>query len=101
MNHTTPEEMLSVDSQTLADILSKASRGRFGLDKANEIQRTAKNSFSIMLASSSFSLIIRQYLEQLKQFEASVAIFDAEVARIMAGFDTKLETITGVGTTLM
>lgn len=99
-NYTTPEEMLSVDSQILADLLNKASRGRFGLNKANEIQRTAKNSFGIMLASSSFSLIIRQYLEQLKSLESSVAIFDAEIARIMAGFDTKLETITGVGTTL-
>ena len=99
-NFTTPEEMLSVDSQTLADLLRKASRGRFGLDKANQIQHAAKNSFGILLASSSFSLIIRQYLEQLKSFESSVAVFDAEISRLMAGFDTKLETITGVGTTL-
>ncbi|MBR3746844.1 MAG: IS110 family transposase, partial [Selenomonadaceae bacterium] len=99
-NYTTPEEMLSVDSQTLADLLSKASRGKFGLDKANQIQQTAKNSFSIMLASSSFSLIIRQYLEQLKSFESSITVFDAEIARLMDNFDTKLETITDVGKTL-
>ena len=99
-NYTTPEEMLSVDTQTLADLLSKASRCRFGLDKANQIQQTAKNSFGIMLASSSFSLIIRQYLEQLKSFELTIADFDAEIARIMQSFDTKLETITGIGTTL-
>ena len=37
-NYTTPEEMLAVDAQKLADLLSKVSRGRFGLDKANEIQ---------------------------------------------------------------
>ena len=73
-NYTSPEEMLSVDSQTLADLLSKASCGRFGLDKANQIQQTAKNSFGILLASSSFSLITRQYLEQLKSFESSVAV---------------------------
>lgn len=99
-NYTTPEEMLSVDAQKLADILRKASRGRFGLDKANQIQQTAKNSFGIMLASSSFALIIRQYLEQLKQFESSIAAFDSEIARLMDNFDTHLETITGVGTTL-
>ena len=62
-NYTTPEEMLSVDSQTLADFLNKVSHGRFGLDKAKQIQQTAKNSFGIVLASSSFFLIIRQYLE--------------------------------------
>ena len=99
-NYTTPEEMLSVDSQTLADLLSKASRGRFELDKANQIQSFAKNSFGILLASSSFSLIIRQYLEQLKSLESSIAAFDAEISRLMDNFDMKLETITGVGKTL-
>ena len=99
-NYTTPEEMLSVDAQTLADLLNKASRGRFGLDKANQIQQTAKNSFGIVLASSSFALIIRQYLEQLKSLESSIAAFDDEIARLMDDFDTKLETITGVGKTL-
>ena len=88
-NYTTPEEMLAVDSQTLADLLNKASRGRLGLAKANQIQQCAKNSFGIILASSSFSLIIRQYLEQLKQFESSIAAFNAEIARLMGNFDTK------------
>ena len=62
-NYTTPEEMLSVDAQKLANLLNKVSRGRLGLDKANQIQQSAKNSFGIILASSSFALIIRQYLE--------------------------------------
>ena len=99
-NYTTPEEMLSVDAQKLADLLNKVSRGRFGLDKANQIQQIAKNSFGIVLASSSFALIIRQYLEQLKSLESSIAAVDEEIARLMDNFDTKLETITGVGKTL-
>ena len=57
-NYTTPEEMLCVDAQTLADLLSKASRGRF-------------------------ALIIRQYLEQLKSLESPIAAFDAEISRLM------------------
>ena len=43
--------------------------------KAQQIQSCAKNSFGIVLASSSFSLIIRQYLEQLKSLESSIAAF--------------------------
>ena len=54
--YTTPEEMLSVSSQQLAEILEKASRGRLGAEKAVEIQDAAKNSFGIVMASSSFSL---------------------------------------------
>ena len=99
-NYTTPEEILAVGTQTLADLLNKTSHGRFGLDKANQIQQIAKNSFGIVFASSSFSLIIRHYLEQLKSLESSIATFDSEIARLMDNFDTHLETITGVGKTL-
>ena len=58
------------------------NRGRFGLEKANKIQQYAKNSFGIILASSSLSLIIKKYIEQLKSFESSIAIFDAEIAKM-------------------
>ena len=98
--YTTPEEMLSVSSQQLAEILENASRGRLGAEKAVEIQNAARNSFGIVMASSSFSLIIRQYIEQIRSLEASVDVFDAEIARLLSGFDTQLTTITGVGTTL-
>lgn len=99
-NYQTPEQMLSVDSATLAALLSKASRGRFGIDKANQIQEYAKNSFGILLASSSFSLIIKQYIEQIKNFEESIEIFDAEIEKIYDTFDCQLHTITGIGKTL-
>ena len=98
--YTTPEEMLSVSSQQLAEILEKASRGRLGAEKAVEIQNAAKNSFGIVMASCSFSLIIRQYIKQIRSLESSVDIFDTEIARLLSGFDTQLTTITGVGSTL-
>ena len=98
--YTTPEEMLSVSSQQLAEVLKKASRGRLGAEKAVEIQDAAKNSFGIVMVSSSFSLIIRQYIEQIRSLESSVDIFDTEIARLLSGFDTQLTTITGIGPTL-
>ena len=91
--YTTPEEMLSVSSQQLAEVLEKASRGRLGAEKAVEIQDAAKNSFGIVMASSSFSLIIRQYIEQIRSLESSVDIFNTEIARLLSGFDTQLTTI--------
>ena len=98
--YTTPEEMLSVSSQQLAEVLENASRGRLGVEKAEEIQNAARNSFGIVMASGSFSLIIRQYIEQIRSLEDSVAAFDAEIARLLSGFDTQLTTITGIGPTL-
>ena len=100
-NYTTPEQMLEVDSNTLAELLKKASRGRFGLDKALEIQDKARNSFGIVMESSSFALIIRQLIEQIKSLEDSIAAFDKEIERIFGNFDTQLTTITGIGTTLV
>ena len=47
----------------------------FGFDKANQIQQTAKNSFGIVLASSSFALIIRQYLELSLKLAATLKNF--------------------------
>lgn len=99
-NYSTHEQILSVDSQTLADLLQKASRGRFGLDKAYQIQEFAKNSFGIILVSSSISLISKQYIEQLKSFESCIEVFDAEIAKIYDTFDCKLHTITGIGKAL-
>ncbi|WP_284514057.1 IS110 family transposase [Hungatella effluvii] len=98
--YTTPEEMLSVDSGKLAELLEQASRGRLGEAKAQEIQAAARNSFGLVMASNSFALIIRQYIEQIRSLEASVDAFDAEIARLLAGFDTQLTTITGIGPTL-
>ena len=97
--YTPPEEMLSVSSQQLAEVLEKASRGRLGVEKAEEIQNAARNSFGIVMASGSFSLIIRQSIEQIRFLEVSVAVFDAEIAWLLSGFDTRLTTITGVGPT--
>ena len=98
--YTTPEEILAVDSSKLAEILEKASRGRFGQEKADEIQNYARNSFGLVAASSSFSLIIRQLIEQLRSLEKSLDAFDKEIARLLAGFDTQLTTIPGIGPTL-
>jgi hypothetical protein len=41
--------MLSVDTGTLTELLSEASKGRFGISKANEIQESASNTFGVNL----------------------------------------------------
>ena len=80
-NYSTPEQILSVDSQTLADLLQKASRGRFGIDKAYQIQEFAKNSFGIILASSSISLIIKQYIELLNLWNPPLIFLTLKLQR--------------------
>jgi len=98
--HSTPEEILALDTDKLCEIINQSSRGRFGLDKAKQIQQTAKTSFGIMIATESFSLLIKQYIEQIKFVEKQLLNIESEIERLLVGFDCQLATITGIGTTL-
>lgn len=46
----TPEEILAIPTDELSAILKKASRGRFGDAKVEEIRAAAKSSFGITIA---------------------------------------------------
>lgn len=98
--YTTPEELLAVDTDKLAETIYAASRGHHGLKKAQEVQDAARNSFGILLASDSIALLIRQYIEQIRFVEIQVTAIDTEIARLLASFDSQLTTITGIGSTL-
>lgn len=98
--YTSPDEILALNTDELAEILSRASRGRLGYEKAQQIQNAARNSFGILLSHDTFSMIIRQHIEQIKAAEKSVEAFDAEIEKLLARFDTQLTTITGIGPTL-
>lgn len=98
--HTSPDEILALDTNELAEILSKASRGRLGYEKAEQIQNAARNSFGILLSHDTFAMIIRQHIEQIKSFEKTVDAFDTEIKKLLSAFDTQLTTITGIGPTL-
>ena len=97
---TTPEEILALDTDKLCKLLNSASRGRFGMDKAEQIQQAAKTSFGIMLATDSLALLIRQYIEQIRFTEQQLTVIDTEIARLLEGFDCQLASITGISTTL-
>lgn len=98
--YTTPEELLTVDTDKLAQTIYAASHGHHGLVKAQQIQDAARSSFGILLASDSIALLIRQYIEQIRFVETQVDAIDAEIARLLALFDNQLTTITGIGPTL-
>lgn len=60
-----PEDILSVSTSYLAEILSKSSKGRFGMDKSKEIKKAASKSFGIKFAIKSFSFQIKQIINQI------------------------------------
>lgn len=55
LNSPLPEDLLHIDTQKMADLLNKVSKGRYGesrsLTKANQIQESALVSFGITVGS--------------------------------------------------
>jgi len=56
--------MLSISTRKLTNILNKASHGRFGREKAEELKAAAKNTFGIAFAKDAFSFQIKQLMQQ-------------------------------------
>jgi len=100
LSHTTPEDILALDTDALVEILSRCSRGRLGLDKATQIQSAAAHSFGVKFGKDAFSFQIRSLLAQIQLIEAQIEQLDAQVAEIYASFGSHLHTIPGIGPVL-
>lgn len=100
LSHTTPEDILALDTDALAEILTRCSRGRLGLAKAEQVKAAAQNSFGIKFGQEAFTFQIRSLLEQIRLLESQIDQLDAQVAEIYASFDTQLHTVPGVGPVL-
>lgn len=96
----TPEELLDIPTDELCALLNKASRGRFGTAKAEEIRAAAKNSFGITIATSAFALQLRQLLEMIDLLERQLNELDFEIEQHMNKLDTCITTCPGVGKVL-
>jgi transposase len=70
--YPTPEDMMSIDANTLSELLSEASRGRFGISKASEIQESASNTFGISFARDAFAFQIKQIIAQINFIEVQL-----------------------------
>lgn len=91
--YTTSEELLAVDTDKLAETIYTADRSHHGIEKAQEIQNAARNSFGILLASDSIALLIRQYIKQIRFVEKQIDRIDTEIARLLSAFYNQLTTI--------
>lgn len=100
-NAVTPEEILEFDLSELAQIMDKHSKGRFGLEKAHELQSKASNSFGITIALDAFTLQVKLLLAQIEFIEAQIKTLDESIKELFQEFPSCFITsIPGVGDTL-
>lgn len=95
--YPTPEDMLSVDTQTLTELLSKSSRGRFGALKAAEIKESAKNTFGISLARNAFAFQIKQIIAQIDFIEDQLDELEIEITTLLHQTNDVITSIIGIG----
>jgi transposase len=96
----TPEDFIQIPTSKLSKLLTKASKGRFHEDKANEIKAIAKGSFGVNFAKDAFSLQIKQLIEQVKFLEKQVSDMEKHIAELLERTSPVITTITGIGPTL-
>lgn len=98
--YPTPEDMLTVSTRKLTNLLEKASRGRFGKEKAEQLKSVAANSFGVSFAKDAFSFQIKQLIEQLEFLEKQTEELEEQLAVLLKQTGSYITTMPGIGETL-
>ncbi len=98
--YTTPEEILKISTEDLADFLKKASHGTVSHAKAKLIKESAKDSFGIKFATDAFSFELRQIIAEISFIEGQIKETEKEIESYFVQLDSHLTTIPGIGIVL-
>lgn len=98
--YPTPEDLLAVSPEKLANMLEKVSHGRFGKEKAKQLKAAASTSFGVSFAKQSFALQIRQLIEQLEFLEGQIEELEEQISLLLKQTESHITTIPGIGDTL-
>jgi transposase len=93
----TAEEFATFDLAELEAILAKASRGRFGREKALEVRRTASCSIGVSFLTDAIHMEMQCLLAQMRLLEHQVDCVQQAIAGVMADLPQYITTIPGVG----
>lgn len=105
---SSPEDLADVDLMELTDFLLEHSRGRLGMERAERIQKLAKGTFGISIATDAFTLELRLLLQQIEFIEEQIAEIEEAIDQVMEQIRTSdatpyrhvIETIPGIGPVL-
>ena len=95
-----PSEVSKMRTSTLARLMSEASRGRLGADKAAELKAAARSSVGIRLGEGAAAFEIREYVDLVGLLEAKAARADAQIAELLGRIEPLVLTIPGISVTL-
>ena len=93
----TAQEFADFDLGELTALLARASRGRFGAQKAQEIVQQAQQSIGLSLFADSARIQIHCLLAQLDLLEEQCQHIEQQIEKIMEAIDQYITSIPGVG----
>ena len=96
----TPEECLGIRVDSIAKTLEKASHGKLGRGKAEEIKAIAKESCGASIATSTFSFQIQLLVSQIDFIEGQIAEVETRIREGVEAVEPLVLTIPGIGHTL-
>lgn len=100
LNCPTPEDMLAISTRKLTNILNKASHGRFGKEKAEELKAAAKDTFGVAFAKDAFAFQIKQLMQQVVFLEKQLSELEEQITDLLHQTNQYITTITGIGDVL-
>lgn len=96
--YSSPKEIKKARINTLAKLLSIASRGRYNTPEAIKLKDLAKSSIGV--DNPSLSIQIKLLLEQIKLLSEQIEKCDLQIKSIMDKVDSVILSIPGIGYTL-
>lgn len=100
LNCPTPEDMLAISTRKLTNILNKASHGRFGKEKAEELKAAAKDTFGIAFAKDAFAFQIKQLMKPIVFLENQLSELEKQISKLLHETNRYITTISGIGDVL-
>jgi len=91
------EELAELDLGELSHLLSKASRGHFGEERAREVQETAQRSVGVSFLADALRLEVHCLLDQMELLEEQVGRIEQKIEQLMEQIPSYIMTIPGVG----
>lgn len=95
-----PEELAEMDLSELTGILNSSSHGRFGTQKAQDVQDKASSSVGLSYLKDSAKVQLRCLMAHLDFLHSQIEKVDECIKNLIAQRETFLTTIPGISQTL-
>ena len=93
-----PDEIRKCPLTHLTNLISKASRGKYGREKAIQLRELAANSIGSSNRSLTFEL--QQTIRLIQSVQAEMITLDKQIKLVVDELNTPLMTIPGIGYTI-